>query len=145
MTAVARAIIDDNAYMTLATADTQGTPWATPVWYAHEAYTRFLWISRPGARHSQNLATRPQLGIVIFDSHSPIGTGQGVYLEAVAGEVPEAEIGQAMAAFSRRSLAQGGKEFTPADVGPPASHRLYRATVSRLFLGINDQRSPVSL
>jgi hypothetical protein len=31
----AKEIIDANRYMTLATADAQGTPWASPVWFAH--------------------------------------------------------------------------------------------------------------
>ena len=32
--AIARAIIDDGDYMTLATADESGRPWASPVWYS---------------------------------------------------------------------------------------------------------------
>src|SRR5437870_5330397 len=35
------------AHVTLATADADGVPWATPVWYAPESYTRLVWISRP--------------------------------------------------------------------------------------------------
>ena len=59
--AIAREILDTNRYMTLATADGDGRPWASPVWYAHEGYTDLLWVSRPGARHSRNLAVRPRL------------------------------------------------------------------------------------
>jgi hypothetical protein len=55
--------------------------WATPVWYAPESHTRLLWISRPEARHSRNIALRPEIGIVIVDSRAPIGTGDGVYIE----------------------------------------------------------------
>jgi hypothetical protein len=82
--ATARAIIDANGYMTLATADASGLPWATPVWFAPVGYREFLWVSSPEARHSRNLAERPQLGIVFFDSRAPIGTGQGVYMSAPA-------------------------------------------------------------
>ena len=32
--ALTRSIIDSNRYMTLATADEQGSPWASPVWYS---------------------------------------------------------------------------------------------------------------
>ena len=143
--AVARAIIDDSAYMVLATADEHGAPWATPVWYAPVGYGGFLWASRPEARHSRSIASRPQVGIVIFDSHAPIGTGQGVYMEATAAEVPEAELEPAVAVFSERSHAQGGEGWTVAEVRPPAPHRLYRATASQHFLGARDQRTPVSL
>ena len=143
--ATARAILDEGAYMVLATADEEGTPWASPVWYAPDGHASLLWASRPEARHSRNIASRPQVGIVIFDSHALIGTGQGVYVEAVAAEVPETELEPAIAVFSRRSQAQGGEEWTAADVRPPAPHRLYRAIASRHFLGARDQRVPVSL
>ena len=48
-TEAARAIVDANSYMTLATADADGAPWASPVWFAHEQYETFLWMSQPGA------------------------------------------------------------------------------------------------
>ena len=47
LAARARAIIEDNFYMTLATADGEGLPWATPVWYAPESDLSLLWMSRP--------------------------------------------------------------------------------------------------
>jgi uncharacterized protein YhbP (UPF0306 family) len=99
-TARARSIVENGVYMTLATADASGRPWATPVWYALESLSSLIWISRPDARHSRNLAVRPQLGIVIFDSHAPIGTGQGVYLEATIEPVDENQVETAMAVFS---------------------------------------------
>ena len=42
LAALAREIIDSNQYMTLATADADGRPWASPVWFAHERYTEFV-------------------------------------------------------------------------------------------------------
>ena len=49
---VAREIVDANRYMTLATADGDGRPWAAPVWYAHQGYTHLFWVSRPEARQA---------------------------------------------------------------------------------------------
>jgi uncharacterized protein YhbP (UPF0306 family) len=141
----AREIIDAGRYMTLATADEQGVPWASPVWFAPDGYRSFLWVSRLDTRHSRNLAVRPELSIVIFDSHVPIGTGQGVYMEAVAEQLSGADAEHGIAIFSRRSLAQGGVEWTAADVSPPADKRLYRANVTAQFLGERDRRTPVSL
>jgi nitroimidazol reductase NimA-like FMN-containing flavoprotein (pyridoxamine 5'-phosphate oxidase superfamily) len=43
---IARAIIDANLYMTLGTADEEGQPWVTPVFYATGDYTEFYWVSR---------------------------------------------------------------------------------------------------
>ena len=43
-----RAIIDGHWYMTLATADASGKPWASPVWFAHDGYRE----SRPSSSSS---------------------------------------------------------------------------------------------
>jgi hypothetical protein len=40
--AAARTIIDANLYMTLATADEAGRPWASPVYYAPSNYNAVL-------------------------------------------------------------------------------------------------------
>jgi nitroimidazol reductase NimA-like FMN-containing flavoprotein (pyridoxamine 5'-phosphate oxidase superfamily) len=146
LAAVARQLIDANRYMTLATADSDGNPWASPVWYAHEGYTDFLWVSRPQARHSRNLASRPGLAIVIFDSTVPAGTGQAVYAEAEAEELGGAELQRAIEVFSHRSEAHGAGEWREADVTAPAPLRLYRARASEQFvLDAHDQRIPVRL
>jgi len=167
----AKAIIDSNLYMTLGTADEEGRPWATPVYFAPDGYSeflgfsgaslrlaerearkpapragRFLWVSAPETRHSMNLAARPELGIVIFDSRHPIGTGQGVYMSAVAGELVGSDRDRATDIFSGRGVSHGGEPWTLEDVSPPARHRLYRAVASEHFvLGPHDGRTPVSL
>ena len=143
---IARAIIDEGDYMTLATADEGGRPWASPVWYATVGYGELLWLSRPEARHSRNLAVRRELGIVVFDSSAPIGTGQGVYIEAVGEQVPEPELERSVGLYSQRSQARGGPALTIAEVCGPAPHRLYRALASgHSTNGARDERVPVSL
>ena len=84
--AVARAILDANHYMTLGTADAAGHPWVSPVFFATDRYRDLYWISSPEATHSRNLAARPELSIVVFDSQAPVGTGQAVYMAAAADE-----------------------------------------------------------
>ena len=58
---MAHSIIDSNRFMTLATADGDGVPWASPVWYAPSDDRAFFWVSRPAAAHSRNLDQRPQV------------------------------------------------------------------------------------
>jgi nitroimidazol reductase NimA-like FMN-containing flavoprotein (pyridoxamine 5'-phosphate oxidase superfamily) len=145
---VAKSIIDDNLYMVLATADEDGNPWASPVYYAPDEYRNFFWVSRPEARHSRNIAARPgqAIGIVIFDSTVPPGTGRGVYMSAVARELRDAETAAGVAVFSRRSLEHGDSEWTAKDVQPPAEFRLYQATAKEHYiLGEHDQRLRVTL
>jgi uncharacterized protein YhbP (UPF0306 family) len=144
--AIARAIIDSNMYMTLGTADENGRPWVSPVYYVPEGYVDFYWVSSPEAKHSRNLAARPEVSIVIFDSRTPVGSGQGVYMSAVAEELMGDDIERGIAVFSRRSEAHGAGEWNLEDVRPPARHRLYRATASEHFvLDPQDRRMPVSL
>ena len=141
--AVARSIIDKHRYMTLGTADADGLPWASPVWYAPRDYREFFWVSSPEARHSRNLAVRPQLAIVIFDSHLA-GGWESLYMAATAE--PVADVDDAIAIFSRRSEARGLPTWMRENVVPPARHRLSRAIASEHFvLDALDTRLPVSL
>ena len=134
LAAIARTIVDSNGYMTLGTADADGHPWVSPVWYTPEVYEEFFWLSSPDARHSRNLAARPELSIVIFDSQVRMNTGQAVYMSAVADEPADAERERGLELFSRRSLAHGGREYTVADLQPAGLLRLYRATASEHFV-----------
>jgi nitroimidazol reductase NimA-like FMN-containing flavoprotein (pyridoxamine 5'-phosphate oxidase superfamily) len=142
--ATARRIIDSNRYMTLGTADASGRPWVSPVWYAEDGYGAFLWVSRPGARHSLNLGERPEVSVVIFDSTVPIGTGTAVYMSGSAKELDGNELERGIEVFSERSLADGASAWSLGDVTGSAELRLYRAEISECFLGESDRRQPVS-
>ncbi len=143
--AVARAIIDANRYMVLATADASGRPWPSPVYYAPAGYREFYWVSAPDARHSRNLDARPEVSIVIFDSSSPVGAGEAVYMSASARELEADEREDGIAVFSRRSLEHGAEAWTRSDIEPPARLRLYRATAEEHYvLDGRDRRVPVS-
>jgi uncharacterized protein YhbP (UPF0306 family) len=147
--ALGRQIVDSNLYMTLATADEDGRPWPTPVYFAVDGYSDFYWVSGPDARHSLNLEARPELAIAIFDSSVPIGGAAAVYLEATARRVEGADAERGIEVFSRRSEEHGGGPFTMAEIEPPAYLRLYRATAARHYVldpdAQHDERAPVEL
>jgi pyridoxine/pyridoxamine 5'-phosphate oxidase len=144
--AVARRIVDANMYMTIATADADGRPWVSPVWYAPLTDSEFLWVSAPEARHSRNIAARPEVAIVIFDSTVPVDAAEAVYLEAVAEPVSDVGVEQTIGTYSRRSQACGARSWEAADVRLPAAFRLYRATASSQYvLGPHDERVPVTI
>lgn len=141
-----RSVIDANLYMTLGTADEAGTPWASPVYFAHADYREYVWVSRPGARHSRNIAVRPQIGIVIFDSHAPIGTGGGMYMAATAEELAGDERLGALEIFTARSVAHGGEAWGLDRIEAPAELRIYRAIATEHWvLDSRDIRRPVSV
>ena len=132
LAAIARAVMDANRYMTLATADRAGRPWASPVFYATADYTEFYWISPPAAVHSRNLAQRPDISIVIFDSRVAEGAGQAVYMSATARPVAARDVGRALAVYP--GPADPGPPRTAEQVQEPAPYRLYQATVRERWI-----------
>lgn len=138
------SIVGAGQYMTLATADASGLPWASPVWFATIDFQEFFWISSPDARHSQNLAVRSELALSIYDSRQPPMTGLGVYVSAIGIQVPESELADALSVYADREHEVGISPLERSDVLPPAKHRMYRATATeRYVLGSGDTRVPV--
>jgi hypothetical protein len=151
---LARTIIDSNQYMVLGTADRAGHPWVSPVWFASEDYKHFHWVSSSEARHSANVAARPEVAIAIFDSTVAVGGAQAVYMSGRAEELTGAELVRGIQVFGRLSEADVGRRWGLVDVGPPSLFRLYRATVSEHYVLIPgshpelgtgvDRREPVT-
>ena len=142
---IARDLIAQSRYMVLGTADATGTPWVSPVWFAPVGLDEFVWVSRPDARHSRNVAIRPEVSLVIFDSRVTPGEAQAVYVAAIAAELSGAGLERGLQVFTARSAEQGLRAWTAADVRAPARHRLYRATARESFvLGPGDERVPLA-
>ena len=134
-------LIKASRYMVLATADADGVPWASPVWFATEDGRVLYWISDPDARHSRNIAARPEIAIVIFDSRVTPGEATAVYMKARAEQCGT----EGFDVFARESEAQGLWVTKPEDVVAPAKHRLYRAVaVEQTMLGPGDARIPLA-
>lgn len=96
---LARQILDGNSYMTLGTANADGEPWASPVFYVADGYTDFYWISNPAATQVRNIAVRPRIGIVVFNSQQEPGTGEAVYMSATAGRLAGDELERGIAIY----------------------------------------------
>ena len=130
---LARSIIDANLYLTLGTADGDGRPWVSPVYFATADYIDFYWVSDAGAMHSRNLARRPQVSMVIFDSRVPTYTGRAVYLLGEAFELSGSGIDRGLAIYPG-APERGAGSLTRDQVVPPAPYRLYSARVSEHFV-----------
>jgi nitroimidazol reductase NimA-like FMN-containing flavoprotein (pyridoxamine 5'-phosphate oxidase superfamily) len=144
------SIIESNRYMVLGTADEAGVPWVTPLWYAQSDYRRFFWVSSPDRRHSRNVRMRPEVSVVIFDSHVAVGGALAVYMSARAEELSGAELERDIALFDAAGQAQGlPRRWALEDVVAPAPYRLYRATVSQHWVldpdSSPDDRAEVAL
>jgi len=144
---LARALVAENSYLTLATADADGVPWASPVWFAPRELDLFVWASKPGAQHSRNIAENPRVSLVIFDSSKPPGDGSALYVSADAALVGEGEgaFTDALAVYNARSIERGLPSWEASQLLDLAPHRLYRAVVREAFvLDAHDERVRVS-
>jgi nitroimidazol reductase NimA-like FMN-containing flavoprotein (pyridoxamine 5'-phosphate oxidase superfamily) len=142
----ARELIAANRYMALATADAAGRPWISPVWFAPDD-GGFLWISRPDSRHSRNLAERPELALVIYDSTARPAERQALYVEAVAEQLDGERREAAVARFSEHSVADDLEPLSVDAVVETGPFRMYRAAVRAAFMleDERDLRIPVEL
>jgi hypothetical protein len=138
---MARQVVDTNHYMTLGTSDPDGRPRVSPVYFTHVDYRDFYWVSSPTAHHSVNLAARPAIAMVIYNSTAAIGQGRAVYLEADAAQVPDEELPErSAAAFAH--VGPGARAFTPDELSGDAALRLYVARATRHEVHIRG-RDPV--
>ena len=135
--AIAKGIIDANIYMVLGTADSSGQPWVTPVYFSCAAYREFYWISSPEVRHSRNIAVRPQISIVVFDSQVSGGAGQAASMSAIAAELTSIDFDRGLNSYNGRfsnPADHGVRLIKPEDVQAPALYRLYRAIASEHWI-----------
>ena len=124
----ARQVLDSNRYLTLGTTEDDGQPRVSPVYFTHDGYRDVFWVSSPGSAHSHNLAARPDVSGVVFDSTAEVGHGSAVYLTGTAAQVPDDELDAACArAFGRMSGA--ARLFAPQELTGEAELRLYRLRV----------------
>lgn len=123
----ARRVIDTNRYLTLGTTEPDHRPRLSPVYFTHVGYREFYWVSSPAARHSVNIAERPEVAIVIFDSTAPVGQGQAVYVCATAAVVADEELPRRCAEAFNRVGPGAARAFAPHELGGDADLRLYRA------------------
>jgi predicted pyridoxine 5'-phosphate oxidase superfamily flavin-nucleotide-binding protein len=137
---VARAVLDENRYVVLGTADRGGTPWVTPVFYTLSGYREVIWMSSPEARHSRNLAERPDVSLVVYDSRVEPGDGMAVYMCGVAAEVTGEAVAAVAAAYGDAALPKGGRRVRPGEVTGDGIYRMYRATIREHWILDPDSR-----
>jgi uncharacterized protein YhbP (UPF0306 family) len=129
----AQEIIENNIYMTIATASTDGKPWISPVFFAYDKEYNLFWVSNKNSRHSTLIRSNPQVAIVIFDSKASEGTGDAVYIEAHVIElVNAADLKSAMEAYASRATIDECIPKNIEEVTKDAIWRIYKAVPKKV-------------
>ncbi|MFI5585915.1 pyridoxamine 5'-phosphate oxidase family protein [Amycolatopsis sp. NPDC051758] len=145
LAAHARALISANAYLTLGTTGDDGAPWTCPVYFAPQDDHTFVWVSETGARHSRNIAARPRVSLVVFDSTVAPYHGRAVYAVGEAGELSGEALDRALASYPRGD-GDGASELTLEDVSGASPYRMYSVVASeRWVLCPRDPGQPCDL
>lgn len=131
----AKELIGKNLYAVIATAEKDGKPWVSPVFFAHDDAYRMYWVSNREARHSCLIRENPNVAIVIFDSSVPEGDprADALYLKAIAEELSlPIDIEKGIEVYNAKATKD---EFRIADATKVIGDnlwRIYRATFTEV-------------
>ncbi len=128
---VVREYIDKTIHMSLATTS-ESAPWVCEVHFAYDEKLNLYFRSLKSRRHSQEIATNPNVAGNIVDKYALGGAVVGVYFEGKA-ELLEAGNEQNLAAEclkNRLKIADDIVEEASHDEG----HQFYKVTVSNWYV-----------
>ena len=120
-------LLDAATYCVIATADQHGAPWATPIFFAAQGHRDLFWVSGRASRHSRNIESRPGIAVTVFDSTSPIGRAEALYLTAQAQVCDD----PAAALDILNAALPPAQHLSRADLAPTGPLTAYRARISR--------------
>lgn len=118
-------ILQTCLYATVATSDTAGQPWNSPVYCVYDDRLNLYWASAQSSQHSQNIRANPQVFIVIYDSTMPWGTGEGIFIQATASVVDDPTEIAKVCALRQARVADATQP--PSDFAGDRPRRIYRA------------------
>jgi hypothetical protein len=133
LAAHARALLDANLYLSLGTIDPDGQPWISPVYFSAGSIREFFWVSATDSRHSRNLAERPRVSVVVFDSSVRPYHGRALYAVTQAAELSAEDLDHGLSVYPGPD-SRGASPVTREDVTGASEYRLYRAVASDLWV-----------
>ena len=134
------SLIFTTSFMTLATADSDGLSWVSPVEFACDEDLRFYWFSTIDARHSQNVRANPRVALSIYDcTYTPfIGAAQGLYGEGSVEEFHRSDLEAMLPSIERWISWRDADRKTPRPRGADrfdsdSPWRVYRVNPAKLY------------
>lgn len=132
----AKRILINNLFMTLATVSFDGQPWSTPVFYALGDKYNIYWYSRKDARHSQNIKENNKASASIFSLEGE-DKMVGVYIEGLAIELAEEELGYATEMYAKKSATneeEHAQMIAIEDFLGDAPVRMYKLIPEKVYI-----------
>ena len=134
----AKRTLEQVANASLATVTSDGRPWNSPLFVAFDSDFRFYWSSHRDAVHSTNIAARPDVFLVIFDSTQPDESGAAVYVRATARELldgPAIQVGLEYLAKRKNERKKASADFME-----PHPRRVYEAVPEMIWTNVVKER-----
>lgn len=126
-----------NRYLTMATADADGSSWASPLAYVVDGSGDLVYYSATDSRHSRDIAVRPVVACAIFDSSRPSDEADGVQLVGEVSEVGELELPVVMRLYFERSFPDAvvrARWLRPiSDFMGDSPQRFYRIRITEAY------------
>jgi len=97
-----RTLLEETTTMVLATRMPDGTPRATPVYFAADDRLRLIFLSDPGSVHSRNLAASPQASAAIYPEEGNWRKLRGLQMAGQARTLDGDEAEAARRVYARR-------------------------------------------
>jgi len=134
----AKKVIEKILYITIASVNSKGEPWNSPVYSAFDENYNFYWVSWTENQHSKNLAENPNAFVVIYDSTVPEGTGFGVYVKGKVQQLKEnnLEINKAIKLLYER---KNNKPNRPEEFLGKFPRRIFKLTPEEIW--VNSSRN----
>lgn len=125
-------VLADNLYLVLGTADRDGRPWVSPVFFAQLDPNRFVWVSSPDSRHSRNITYRQTVALTVFNSTVKVGQAEAVYFDGEAQQRTSDEAETALRALNSR--LPHDKQLSGDDLHPHGPMVVYEAVLRRRYM-----------
>lgn len=135
---IVKDIIAKNQYLTLATVDAKGNPWASPVAYIYDEDFKFYWASMHSSRHQININHSPRIAFAVFDSTQKWGEGIGIQVEATVNQISLGELPKVTAMYFSRKYPYG-EATGPLVLGlkkllQGSIYHFYKATPTKVWM-----------
>jgi len=146
---LAREIIENNQYVTIASSDNKGNPWISPVVYVYDANWNLYFVSMTNSRHCINIRENKRVAVAIFDSQQLWGEGVGLQIEAIAEAVNLKDSLKIAKIYGLRKYPYGGintqraMNFIKSMVFDGKKYKIYKIIPKTVWM--NDPNSDIDV